>query len=114
MKNYIKNNKITLHFNETPFEESFKVLNKKTKKAQYYIERFKNSNDFDIYDCYGKPSDKKTFIFYYWKRRAKELGASIKIIGFNCNFFSIAFNGKIENKNLLFIATPSYNYVVIL
>ena len=112
MKNYIKNIKITLYFDEKPFSESFTILNKNTKRAQNYIERFKNSSDFDIFNCYKKPSNKKKTIFHYWKRRAKELDASIKIITFNCDFFTVAFEAKIENQTCLFVVTPTNNYVI--
>ena len=114
MKNYIKDNRITLYFNETPYQERFTILNKNTKKAQNFIKRFKKSTDSSIFHCYTKPSDRKQFIFYYWERRAREFNTFVKILGYNCNFFTVAFQTEIECQTYLFIATPSYNYAIAL
>lgn len=114
MKSYIKDNKITMEFNEIPFQENFTVLNKNTKKAKNYIERFEKSYDFDIFDCYKKPSYTKQSEFFYWRKRAREFDSSIKIISFNSSYFSIGFETEIENQSYLLIATPFNNYAIVL
>lgn len=114
MKNYIKDNKVIIYFDETPFVESFKILNKNTEKAQNFIKKFVNSDIFKIDQCYNKYSNRKSFIYQYWKRFANSIKGNFKILSYNCNFFTIGICAEIDEKIYFLIATAFNNYAIIL
>ena len=69
-----------------------KTLNNNTKKAQAYIDAYKRSSIFNIYEAYAKPSTEKTRADYFCREQMqKEGGHGYKIIGYNCNFFTVAW-----------------------
>ena len=69
-----------------------KTLNNNTKKAQAYINAYNRSSIFDIYEAYGKPSTAKTRADYDCRMMMEsEGGHGYKIIGYNCNFFTVAW-----------------------
>ena len=69
-----------------------KTINNNTKKAQAYIYAYNRSNMDNIYQAYGRPSTNKTRADYDCRlKMMNEGGHGYKIIGYNCNFFSVAW-----------------------
>lgn len=86
-----------------------KTLNKTTKKAAQYLNSYNRSRIFDIYEAYEKPSSAKIKADYFCKEQMyKEGGHGYKIIGYNCNFFTVAW---IAGNNLR-IETASNSFVI--
>lgn len=69
-----------------------KTLNNNTKKAQAFINAYNRSSIFDLYEAYANPSTAKTNADYSCRMMMQsEGGHSYKIIGYNCNFFTVAW-----------------------
>ena len=86
-----------------------KTINNNTKKAQAYINAYNRSSMYDLHDAYGRPSTEKTRADYNCRMMMQsEGGHDYKIIGYNCNFFTVAWIAG----NALRIET-AYNSFVI-
>ena len=86
-----------------------KTINNNTKKAQAFINAYKRSSIFDIYEAYAKPSTDKTRADYNCRMMMQEEGGhGYKIIGYNCNFFTVAW---IARKDLR-IETACNSFVI--
>ena len=86
-----------------------KTLNNNTKKAQAFINAYKRSSIFDIYEAYANPSTAKTRADYNCRMMMQsEGGHNYKIIGYNCNFFTVAW---IAGKDLR-IETACNSFVI--
>lgn len=86
-----------------------KTLNNNTKKAQAYINAYNRSDIFDIYEAYGKPSAAKIQADYECRSmKRREGGHGYKIIGYNCNFFTVAW---IAGKDLR-IETARNSFII--
>lgn len=69
-----------------------KTLNNTTKKAQAYINAYNRSDIFSLNQAYGRPSTEKTRADYNCRMMMQEEGGhGYKIIGYNCNFFTVAW-----------------------
>ena len=69
-----------------------KTLNNNTKKAQAYINAYNCSSMYDLHDAYRTPSTEKTRADYNCRMMMQsEGGHDYKIIGYNCNFFTVAW-----------------------
>lgn len=69
-----------------------------TKKGQYYFERYNRSTDFELFQCYNKPSTAKTRADYLCRAQMiEEDGNGYKVISYNCNFFTVAWRTKDGN-----------------
>lgn len=69
-----------------------KTLNNNTKKAQAYIYAYNHSDIYNLNQAYTKPSTEKTRADYSCRMMMQsEGGHNYKIIGYNCNFFTVAW-----------------------
>ena len=69
-----------------------KTLNNTTKKAQAFINAYNRSNIFNLYEAYANPSPAKCRANYSCRMMMQsEGGHNYKIIGYNCNFFTVAW-----------------------
>ena len=69
-----------------------KTLNNNTKQAQSFINAYNRSRIFDIYGAYDKPSTAKVRAENNCLMKMHEEGGhGYKIIGYNCNFFTVAW-----------------------
>ena len=86
-----------------------KTINNNTKQAARYINAYNRSRIFDIYEAYGKPSTAKTRADYECRMMMQEEGGhDYKIIGYNCNFFTVAW----ITGNALRIETACNSFVI--
>ena len=86
-----------------------KTLNNTTKKAQAFINAYNRSSIFDLYEAYAKPSTDKTRADYNCRMMMQsEGGHGYKIIGYNCNFFTVAW---IAGKDLR-VETACNSFVI--
>ena len=86
-----------------------KTLNNTTKKAQAYINAYNRSDIYSLNQAYGKPSTAKTRADYLCRVMMRsENGHDYKIIGYNCNFFTVAW---IAGKGLR-IETAANSFVI--
>ena len=69
-----------------------KTINNNTEQAKHYINAYNRSEIYDIYQAYEKPSTAKTRADYSCRMMMQsEGGHGYKIIGYNCNFFTVAW-----------------------
>ena len=69
-----------------------KTLNNNTKKAQAFINAYNRSSIFDLYEAYASPSTAKIKADSNCRlMMLSEDGHGYKIIGYNCNFFTVAW-----------------------
>ena len=69
-----------------------KTINNNTKQAERYINAYNRSDIFSLNQAYGKPSTAKTRADYNCRMMMQsEGGYGYKIIGYNCNFFTVAW-----------------------
>lgn len=88
---------------------TFTILNEKTKDAQKKIERYNESNKYDIYDAYTQPSSTKVSSFYKLLNKMKELdGYDMKITGAGSDNYSCAYKIK-ENEAVYLIYETRLN-----
>ena len=86
-----------------------KTLNNNTKKAQAYIYAYNRSDIYSLNQAYGRPSNEKTRADYNCRMMMQsEGGHGYKIIGYNCNFFTVAW---IAGKDLR-IETACNSFVI--
>ena len=86
-----------------------KTINNNTKKAQAFINAYNRSNIFDLYEAYANPSTAKTRADYNCRMMMQsEGGHNYKIIGYNCNFFTVAWIAG----NALRIETAFNSFVI--
>lgn len=69
-----------------------KTLNNNTKQAERYINAYNRSDIFSLREAYANPSTAKTRADYNCRMMMQnEGGHNYKIIGYNCNFFTVAW-----------------------
>ena len=69
-----------------------KTINNNTKKAQAFINAYNRSSIFTLREAYANPSTAKTRADYSCRMMMQEEGGhGYKIIGYNCNFFTVAW-----------------------
>ena len=69
-----------------------KTINNTTKKAQAYINAYNRSNISSLREAYANPSTAKTRADYNCRMMMQsEGGHGYKIIGYNCNFFTVGW-----------------------
>ena len=86
-----------------------KTLNNNTKKAQAYINAYNSSSINSLNQAYGRPSTAKTRADYNCRMMMQEEGGhGYKIIGYNCNFFTVAWIAG----NALRIETACNSFVI--
>lgn len=69
-----------------------KTIKNTSKKAQAYIYAYNHSDIFSLREAYGRPSTAKTRADYECRMMMQsEGGHGYKIIGHNCNFFTVAW-----------------------
>lgn len=86
-----------------------KTLNNNTKKAQAFINAYNRSSIFTLREAYANPSTRKTRADYNCRMMMQsEGGHGYKIIGYNCNFFTVAW---IAGKDLR-IETACNSFII--
>ena len=86
-----------------------KTINNNTKKAQAYINAYNRSDIFSLREAYAKPSTAKTRADCECRMMMQsEGGHDYKIIGYNCNFFTVAWIAG----NALRIETACNSFVI--
>ena len=69
-----------------------KTINNNTKQAERYINAYNRSSIFTLREAYANPSTAKTRADYSCRMMMQEEGGhGYKIIGYNCNFFTVAW-----------------------
>ena len=69
-----------------------KTINNNTKQAERYINAYNRSSIFTLREAYANPSTAKTRADYSCRMMMQsEGGHDYKIIGYNCNFFTVAW-----------------------
>lgn len=69
-----------------------KTINNNTKQAERYINAYNSSDIYSLNQAYGKPSTEKTRADYSCRMMMQQEGGhGYKIIGYNCNFFTVAW-----------------------
>ena len=69
-----------------------KTINNNTKKAQAFINAYNRSSIFTLREAYANPSTAKTRADYSCRMMMeREGGYGYKIIGYNCNYFTVAW-----------------------
>lgn len=87
----------------------YKEINRNTKLARYYINRYIDSEYKTLNDCYKTYSEYKRRAYNYcYEQFKKDNGKEFRIISFNFNFFSIAY---LTRKGLI-IETPTNSYII--
>ena len=86
-----------------------KTINNSTKQAERYINAYNRSSMYDLQDAYANPSTAKTRADYNCRMMMQnEGGHNYKIIGYNCNFFTVAW---IAGKDLR-IETAANSFII--
>ena len=86
-----------------------KTINNNTKKAHSYINAYNRSEIYSLNQAYVKPSTEKTRADYNCRMMMQsEGGHNYKIIGYNCNFFTVAW---IAGKDLR-IETAANSFII--
>lgn len=86
-----------------------KTLNNNTQKAQAYINAYNRSNIYSLFEAYAKPSTAKIQADYGCRSmKRSEGGHGYKIIGYNCNFFTVAWIAG----NALRIETACNSFII--
>ena len=86
-----------------------KTINNNTKKAQSYINAYNRSSIFSLSEAYANPSTEKTRADYNCRMMMQEEGGhGYKIIGYNCNFFTVAWIAG----NALRIETVKNSFII--
>ena len=86
-----------------------KTINNNTKQAERYINAYNRSSIFTLREAYANPSTAKTRADYNCRMMMQsEGGHNYKIIGYNCNFFTVAW---IAGKDLR-IETAANSFVI--
>lgn len=69
-----------------------RTIKNTSKKAQAYIYAYNHSDIFSLREAYGRPSTAKIQAEYDCRMMMQsECGHGYKIIGHNCNFFTVAW-----------------------
>ena len=69
-----------------------KTINNTTKQAERYINAYNRSSIFDLREAYANPSTEKTRADYNCRMMMQQEGGhGYKIIGYNCNLFTVAW-----------------------
>ena len=86
-----------------------KQLNPNTKKAQYFVNAYRNARHTSVYEAYNKPSTKKVKADYLCQKMMQEEGGeNYKIISKSCDFFSVGW----RTANGLRIETVGNSYFI--
>ena len=63
-----------------------------TKKIKEIYERYLDSDTYDLFDAYGRPSERKREAWKECKALCEKMGGTdLRIIGHNSSFFSAGF-----------------------
>lgn len=82
-------------------------LNKDTQKAKRFIREYRNSNCTTLRDCYNNYSYAKQKAFDYCINKMEKMGGKYGcIIGYNCCFFTFAF--EVNDKLIVICPTNEY------
>ena len=69
-----------------------KTIKNTTKQAERYINAYNRSDIYSLNQAYTNPSTEKTRADYSCRMMMQEEGGhGYKIIGYNCNFFTVAW-----------------------
>jgi len=92
-----------------------KTLNKQTKKAQDFIDRYYKSNSYSVNESYKQPSIYKRNIENEILNDMKEVdGKGYKVIGAGSTYFSAGYliTDVNDKKRILVIETPTSTYYI--
>ena len=85
-----------------------------SKLGQRYIRAYETSTWHTLEDVYAKPSAAKQVAFKHCQQKCEaENGHRFRIISFNCQFFTVAF--EVENSfgaTELRVITPYHDYLI--
>ena len=86
-----------------------KTINANTKQGRRWLEAYECSNYDNIFQCYWRPSAAKVRAFCLCATIAdKENGHGLKVIGYSCHFFSVAW----QTAEGLRVETAYNSYIV--
>ena len=77
--------------------------------------RYGLSDIDDIYKAYGRPSSSKVHAWDRCKKMCEKYdGYGLRIIGKNCNYFSVGFIGTVDGKKaFVFITADNDRYMYL-
>ncbi len=95
---------------------------KKEKKYINFGEDFKENNNLFIrgnyntlYECYNRPSERKAYIYDYYRKLLQENVDNVEnygIASYNCNIITLEAIIQKDFKRYYLYITPSYNYYI--
>ena len=89
-------------------------LSANSKLGQRYVRAYETSTWHTLKDVYAKPSAAKQVAFKRCQQKCEEEdGRRFRIISFNCQFFTVAF--EVENSfgaTELRVITPYHDYLI--
>ena len=89
-------------------------LSANSKLGQRYVRAYERSTWHTLKDVYAKPSAAKQAAFINCQLKCKEEnGDRLRIISFNCQFFTVAFEVKNSfGATELRVITPYHDYLI--
>lgn len=90
-------------------------LNRNTKKAQYWLDRFNSSHIFHLQECYTSFSEAKEQAFNDCLNQCYNMGGiHFCILGYNCYSFSCGwlYGDSESGVIMLRVETPNNTYVI--
>ena len=89
-------------------------LSANSKRGQRYVRAYETSAMCAIEDAYAKPSAAKQVAFKLCQQKCEaENGHRFRIISFNCQFFTVAFEVKNSfGATELRVITPYHDYLI--
>lgn len=90
-----------------------KTINSSTKQAKGFIWRYLRASITDIKQAYCRPSKEKIQAFNNCRNTCfEENGMDFKIIGYNCNYFSVAWqignNLKVDTGRNVYLIVDAF------
>ena len=83
---------------------------KKNLESEYH--RYCMSNATELWDVYGRCSDKKRSAFERCKEDCESMhGHDLRIVGHNCDKFSVGWCFEEDGTEMFLFRTKSYDYV---
>jgi hypothetical protein len=91
-----------------------KKISAKSKLGQHFVEAYIRSTRHTLKDAYVKPSSAKQAVFKRCQRQCEaEKGDGLKVISFNCNQFTVAFEvTTASGATELRVITKRNDYVI--
>ena len=82
----------------------------RTQQIKNAFQDYSHSHNYNLFDCYERPSRNKEEAMEYCKRLMHEYsGKALKIIGYNTMTFSVGFLGTVNGRAAFIYITKTYD-----